>query len=91
MTKTDLIIAVAESTGATKKDAERIVNATFETIAAQLAAGEKVQISGFGIFEAKDREARTGRNPITGESVQIAAKRAPAFKAGKALKDRVAK
>ena len=91
MTKTDLIIAVAESTGAAKKDAERIVNATFETIAAQLAAGEKVQISGFGIFETKDREARTGRNPITGESVQIAAKRAPAFKAGKALKDRVAK
>ena len=91
MTKTDLISAVAESTGATKKDAERIVNATFETIAAQLAAGEKVQISGFGIFETKDRESRTGRNPITGESVQIAAKRAPAFKAGKALKDRVAK
>ena len=90
MTKTELITAVAESTGTTKKDAERIVNATFETIAAQLAAGEKVQIAGFGIFETKDREARTGRNPITGEAVQIAAKRAPAFKAGKALKDRVA-
>lgn len=90
MTKTELITAVAESTGTTKKDAERIVNATFETIAAQMAAGEKVQIAGFGIFETKDREARTGRNPITGEAVQIAAKRAPAFKAGKALKDRVA-
>ncbi len=91
MTKTELIATVAASTGTTKKDAERIVNATFETIAAQLAAGEKVQLAGFGIFEVKDREARTGRNPVTGESIQIAATRAPSFKAGKALKDRVAK
>ena len=91
MTKTELITVVAERTGVTKKDAERVVNATFETIAAQLAAGEKVQISGFGTFEIKDREARTGRNPVTGESIQIAATRAPAFKAGKALKEQVAK
>lgn len=91
MTKTELIAAVAERTGATKKDAEQIVNATFETIAAQLAAGDKVQITGFGSFEIKSREARTGRNPLTGETIQIAATRTPAFKAGKALKDRVAK
>ena len=91
MTKTELIAAVAQSTGTTKKDAERIVNATFETIAAQLAEGQKVQIAGFGIFETKEREARTGRNPLTGEAIQIAASRNPAFKAGKALKDRVAK
>lgn len=90
MTKTELIATIAENTGITKKDAERVVNATFETIAAKLAAGEKVQIAGFGIFETKTREARTGRNPLTGETVQIAAKRAPVFKAGKALKDRVA-
>ena len=91
MNKTELIASVAQASGVTKKDAESVVNATFDLIAAQLAAGQRVQISGFGIFETKDREARTGRNPITGESVQIAAKRAPAFKAGKALKDRVAK
>ena len=89
MTKTQLITTVVETTGVTKKDAERIVNATFETIAAQLAAGEKVQIAGFGNFEIKERQPRTGRNPLTGEAVQIEAKRAPVFKAGKALKDRV--
>ena len=87
MTKTELIAAVAERTGTTKKDAERVVNATFETIAAELAKGEKVQIAGFGIFETKRREARTGRNPLTGETIQIAASRTPSFKAGKALKD----
>lgn len=91
MTKTELIAAVAEATGTTKKDTERVINAAFETIAAQLADGQKVQIAGFGSFEVKEREARTGRNPLTGESIQIAASRAPAFKAGKALKDRVAK
>lgn len=91
MTKNELITAVAESTGITKKDTERIVSAAFETIAARLEAGERVQIAGFGIFETKTREARTGRNPLTGQQVQIEAKRAPAFKAGKALKDRVAK
>ena len=91
MTKHELIAAVAERTGTAKKDAEHVVNAAFETIAAELEKGEKVQIAGFGIFEVKSREARTGRNPLTGESIQIAATRTPAFKAGKALKDRVAK
>lgn len=91
MNKTELIAAVAERTGVTKKDAERVVSATFDTIAAQLAAGEKVQVTGFGIFEVKEREARVGRNPLTGEAIQIAASRTPAFKPGKALKDSVAK
>lgn len=91
MTKSELIAAVAERTGVARKDAERVVNATFETIAAELIKGEKVQIAGFGIFEVRDREARTGRNPLTGESIQIAATRSPAFKAGKALKESVTK
>lgn len=91
MNKTELIAVVAERTGVTKKDAERVVSATFDTIAAQLAAGEKVQVTGFGIFEVKEREARVGRNPLTGEAIQIAASRTPAFKPGKALKDSVAK
>lgn len=91
MNKTELIAVVAERTGVTKKEAERVVSATFDTIAAQLAAGEKVQVTGFGIFEVKEREARVGRNPLTGEAIQIAASRTPAFKPGKALKDSVAK
>ena len=91
MNKTELIAAVAERTGLTKKDAERAVAATFDTIAAQLAAGEKIQVTGFGTFEVKEREARVGRNPLTGESIQIAASRTPVFKAGKGLKDGVAK
>ena len=89
MNKSQLITAVAEHTGISKKDAESAVNATFETIAARLAAGEKVQISGFGVFEVKERSQRTGRNPVTGEAIQIAATRSPAFKAGKQLKERV--
>ena len=91
MNKTELIAAVAEKTGLTKKDAERVVNATFETISQNLAAGNKVQVSGFGNFEVKAREARVGRNPRTKETIQIPATRLPAFKASKALKDSVAK
>ena len=91
MNKTELIAAVAEKTGMTKKDAERVINATFETVAASLVKGEKVSISGFGIFEVKAREARVGRNPRTKETIQIPATRLPAFKASKALKDAVAK
>ena len=91
MNKTELIAAVAEKTGLTKKDAERVVNATFETITQNLAAGNKVQISGFGNFEVKAREARVGRNPRTKETIEIPATRLPAFKAAKALKDTVAK
>lgn len=91
MNKTELIAAAAESTGLTKKDTEKVLNAALESIAAALAEGDKVQISGFGSFEVKEREARVGRNPQTGEAMEIAASRIPAFKAGKALKDRVAK
>ncbi|MBR3978313.1 MAG: HU family DNA-binding protein [Oscillospiraceae bacterium] len=91
MNKTELIAAVAEKTGMTKKDAERVINATLETVTASMVAGDKVQISGFGIFEVKAREARVGRNPRTKETIQIPATRLPAFKASKALKDAVAK
>ena len=91
MNKTELIAAVAEKTGMTKKDAERVINATIDTVTASLVAGDKVQVSGFGIFEVKAREARVGRNPRTKETIQIPATRQPAFKASKALKDAVAK
>jgi len=89
MNKTELVAVVAEKSGLTKKDAERVVSATFETITAQLKAGEKVQISGFGIFEVKKREARVGRNPRTKEAIEIPASKVPAFKASKSLKDTV--
>ena len=91
MNKTELIAAVAEKTGLTKKDAERVVNATFETVTASLTKGEKVAVSGFGNFEVKAREARVGRNPRTKETIQIPATRLPAFKASKALRDAVSK
>ena len=91
MNKTELVAVVAEKSGISKKDAERVVSATFETITAQLMKGEKVQISGFGIFEVKEREARVGRNPRTKEAIEIPASKAPAFKASKALKDTVSK
>ena len=91
MNKTELIAAVAEKTGMTKKDAERVINATIETIEGGLVKGDKVQISGFGIFEVKTREARVGRNPRTKETIQIPATRLPVFKASKALKDAVSK
>lgn len=91
MNKTEIIAAVAEKTGMTKKDAERVINATIETIETSLVKGNKVQVSGFGIFEVKAREARIGRNPRTKETIQIPATRLPVFKASKALKDAVAK
>ena len=91
MNKTELVAAVAEKAGMTKKDAERVVNAAVDTIIQNLAQGEKVQISGFGIFEVKTREARVGRNPRTKESIQIPATRLPVFKASKVLKDTVSK
>ena len=91
MNKTELIAAVAEKTGMTKKDAERVIAATFETITAAMAKGDKVAVSGFGNFEVKAREARVGRNPRTKETIQIPATKLPAFKAAKALKDAVAK
>ena len=91
MNKTELIAAVAEKAGLTKKDAERAVNATIDAITESLVKGDKVQVSGLGSFEVKTREARTGRNPQTGETIQIAASKLPAFKASKTLKDSVAK
>ena len=91
MNKTELIAAVAAKTGLTKKDAECVINATFETVTESLVKGDKVQVSGFGIFEVKAREARIGRNPRTKETIQIPATRLPVFKASKALKDSIAK
>jgi DNA-binding protein HU-beta len=91
MNKNELIAAVAEAAGVSKKDADAVVKATFEQIANAMVAGEKVQLIGFGTFETRERGARTGKNPRTGETVTIAACKAPAFKAGKALKDAVNK
>jgi len=91
MNKTELISAAAESAGLTKKDTERVLNAAIDAITAALVKGEKVQISGFGTFETKNREARVGRNPHTKETIEIPATRVPGFKASKALKDTVAK
>ena len=87
MNKTELIASIAEKCGITKKDAERVINATLDSVTASLVAGDKVQLSGFGIFETKQREARIGRNPRTKEAIQIPASRQPVFKASKALKD----
>ena len=91
MNKTELIAIAAENAGLTKKDTERILNAALEAISQALVRGEKAQLSGFGTFETKDREARIGRNPHTKEAVEIPATRVPAFKASKALKDNIAK
>ena len=91
MNKTEIIAAAAQNAGVTKKDAERVVNAALDAITAALVKGEKVQVSGFGIFEVKHREARTGRNPATKETIQIHASDTPVFKASKTLKDAVAK
>lgn len=89
MNKTELIAAAAQNAGVSKKDAERIVNAAIDAITASLVNGEKVQVSGFGIFEVKNRDARVGRNPATKETIQIPASKVPVFKASKALKDAV--
>ena len=91
MNKSDLIIVVAENTGISKKDAERIVNATLDTITKTLATGEKVQLSGFGVFETKNREPRIGRNPHTREAIDIPATRVPTFKPSRGLRDIVGK
>lgn len=89
MNKGELISAVAEKAGVTKKVAEAVIDAVFGTIEETLANGDKVQLVGFGSFEVRDRAARTGRNPQSGEPITIAASKAPVFKAGKALKDAV--
>jgi DNA-binding protein HU-beta len=87
--KSDLIDAVAQATGSSKADAQKSVDAALEAISGALASGDKVSISGFGTFEVRSRAARTGRNPQTGETINVPASKAPAFKAGKALKDQV--
>ena len=86
MNKTELIAAVADATGISKKDAEKAVTATVDTIVEAIANGDKVQLVGFGTFEVSERAAREGRNPQTGKAMKIAASKAPKFKAGKALK-----
>ena len=91
MNKTELVAAVAAKSGLSKKDSEKAVSAVFETITASLEAGEKVALVGFGAFDVKTRAARTGRNPQTKEAFEIPETRVPAFKAGKALKDAIAK
>ena len=91
MNKTELIAAVAEKANLSKKDAEAAITATVDAITEALAQQEKVQLVGFGSFEVKTRAERVGRNPKTKETIQIPASKAPIFKAGKALKDAVAK
>ena len=91
MNKAELINAVAASADVSKKDAEAVVSAMLETITGALKEGDKVQLVGFGSFEVKKRAARTGRNPKTKEAIEIPASIVPVFKAGKALKDAVAK
>ena len=89
MNKTQLVDAIVEKSGLKKKEAEAAVNAMTDAIAAALKAGDKVQLVGFGTFEVKERAAREGRNPRTGETITIAASKHPTFTAGKALKDSV--
>ena len=91
MNKTELIAVAAEQAGLSKKDTEKALAAMLDTITAALASGEKVSLVGFGTFETRERPARKGRNPRTKEEITIPATTAPAFKAGKALKDAVAK
>jgi DNA-binding protein HU-beta len=91
LTKTDLIDKVAKDTKLTKKDANGAIDAVIDAISRSLAKGDKVTLVGFGSFEVKKRNARTGRNPQTGAEIKIAARKVPVFKAGKALKDAVAK
>lgn len=87
MNKTELIAEVAAKSELTKKDAEKAVNAVLCTIEGSLKKGEKVSLVGFGTFEAKNRPARKGHNPLTGAEISIPASKSPAFKAGKAFKD----
>jgi DNA-binding protein HU-beta len=89
MNKAELIASVAEKSELTKKDAERAVAAVLATIEKALVEGDKVQLVGFGTFEIRERAARKGRNPQTGEEIQIAAARVPVFKAGKQLREAV--
>lgn len=89
MNKTELVVALAEKAEISKKDADKFVAAFTDSIADALIKGDKVQMIGFGTFEVKSRPARNARNPRTGKEIQIPASKAPVFKAGKALKDKV--
>ena len=89
MNKTELIAAIAEETELSRKDAEKALKAFTEVVEEELKKGEKIQLVGFGTFEVSERAAREGRNPQTGETMQIAASKSPKFKAGKALKDAI--
>jgi DNA-binding protein HU-beta len=89
MTKQDLVDIVSNEVGFSKKDATRAVEAMLDAVTKTLRRGEKVQLAGFGTFEVRSRNAREGRNPQTGQTITIPARRAPAFKAGKALKEAV--
>ena len=89
MNKSELVAALASKTELSKKDAEKAVNAFVDVVSESLANGDKIQLIGFGTFAVKERPARTARNPRTGAEIKIAASKAPAFKAGKALKDKV--
>lgn len=89
MNKTELVSAVAEKSEISKKDAAKAVDAVFATIEEALAKGDKVQLIGFGTFEVRERAARKGRNPQTGDEIEIPASKVPAFKPGKALKEAV--
>jgi len=91
MKKAELIEAVAKKTDLTKKDADKAISAVIEAITEALAAGDKVQLLGFGTFEVRERSARTGINPLTKAQIEIPASKQPAFKAGAALKNAVAK
>lgn len=89
MNKMELVAKVADAANLSKKDAEVAVKAVTDAIACALAKGDKVQLVGFGTFEVRTRAARTGRNPQTGKEIKIAAAKVPAFKAGRALKDKI--
>ena len=89
MNKTELVVAMAEKTELSKKDAEKALNAFTSIVTAELKKGNSVQLVGFGTFEVSERPEREGRNPRTGETMKIAASKAPKFKAGKALKDMI--
>ena len=89
MNKTEVIAAMAEQAGLSKKDAEKALKAFTDVVADELKKGGKVQLVGFGTFSVKERAARTGKNPATGETIEIAACKVPAFAAGKALKDEI--
>ena len=89
MNKTELVAAMAEASGVSKKDAEAVLKAFTDVVSAELKKGGKIALVGFGTFEVSERAAREGRNPLTGKSMKIAASKAPKFKAGKALKDMI--